>query len=310
VLANVEAGNILGTLMKKYSRIIIFFCIVSVSLLSIFQDALSQTDTEIAVNRPDTSMSQGSHHSLFTGLGYGSNLIYLGSSISQDQQFEYSALTYGYRNALYATVSAVHLSNRSPFVAFYTGSISYSHVFNSWFDISASISRYQVTPSLADTLFNSFFYSDLTLGFDWKLLYTKISGGSLFSDENTGYLQVRNSRYFETPEFTKKRTYFSFDPYFSFLFGKLTEIRTTEGTSVSISPPYRKGGKYGNNSPATTISSSFGLMEIDFGIPVTFNFKKFAIEAEPGYILTLYDDPEYPGTRGFVLLVSGYLRIF
>lgn len=271
---------------------------------------LSQTDTEIAVNRPDTSLSEGSRHSLFTGLGYGSNLIYLGSTISQDQQFVYSGLTYVYKDALYATVSAVHLSNRSPFLAFYTGSISYNHVFNSWFDITASISRYQVAKSLADTLFSSFFYSDLTLGFDWKLIYTKISGGALYTEENLGYIQIRNSRYIQTPDFTKKKVNFSFDPYFSILFGPLTEIETSEGTIVRISPPYRKGGKYGQTSPVTTISTTFGLMEMDFGVPVSFNAGKFAIEIEPGYIMPLFDDPEYPGLKGFVFLISGYLRIF
>ena len=278
-------------------------------MLLTYQNTQSQPGTEIAVNQPDTSSSEGSHHSLFTGLGYGSNMIYLGSTISQDQPFGYSALTYGYRDALYATVSAVHLSNQTPFLAFYTGSLNYTHVFNSWFDISASISRYQVTPSLTDTLFNSFFYSDLTLGFDWKLIYTKVTGGVLFSDENSGYLQIRNSRYFETSEFTKKKVNISFDPYFSILFGPLTEVETDEGSIVKISPPYRKGGKYGQISPVTTISTTFSLMEMDFGMPVSFNTSKFAVEAEPGYILPLYDDPEYPGLKGFVFLLSGYFRI-
>jgi hypothetical protein len=295
--------------MRRYYKIV-SAGIISLYLLLTCQNALSQSGREITLNKPDTSASKGSHHSLFAGLGYGSNMIYLGSTISRDQPFGYSALTYGYRDALYATVSAVHLSDFTPFLAFYSGSLSYNHVFNSWFDISASISGYQVTPSLADSLFRSFFYCDLTLGFDWKLIYTKISGGVLFSDENSGYLQIRNSRYFETPEFTKKKVSISFDPYFSILFGPLREVETTEGSVVKLSPPYRKGGKYGQTAPVTIISTTFSLMEMDFGIPVSFNAAKFAVEVEPGYILPLYDNPEYPGLKGFVLLISGYLRIF
>jgi len=295
--------------MRRYYKII-SAGILSLSLLFSCEIILSQSGREITVNKPDTSTSKDSHHSLFAGLGYGNNMIYLGSTISQDQPFGYSALTYGYRDALYATVSAVHLSGYTPFLAFYSGSMSYNHVFNSWFDISASISRYQVTSSLSDSLFSSFFYSDLTLGFDWKLIYTKISGGVLFSDENSGYLQIRNSRYFETPEFTKKRVSISFDPYFSILFGPLREVLTTEGSTVRLSPPYKRGGKYGQTAPVTTISTTFSLMETDFGVPVSFNAAKFAVEVEPGYILPLYDDPEYPGLKGFVLLISGYLRIF
>jgi hypothetical protein len=51
-------------------------------------------------------------------------------------------------------------------------------------------------------------------------------------------------------------------------------------------------------------------MEIDLGIPVAFNAPKFTIEAEPGYILPMYDDPEFPGIKGFVFMVSGFFRIF
>jgi len=295
--------------MRRYCKIV-SAGIISLYLLLAFQNASSQSVREITSGKPDSSDAKGSHHSLFAGLGYGSNMIYLGSTISQDQPFGYSALSYGYRDALYATVSAVHLSDLTPFFAFYSGSLSYNHVFNSWFDISGSISRYQVTPSLADSLFDSFFYSDLTLGFDWKLIYTKLSGGIMFSDENSGYLQIRNSRYFETPEFTKKKVTISFDPYFSILFGPLREVITTEGSTVRLSPPYKKGGKYGQTSPVTTISTTFSLLEMDFGVPVSFNAAKFAVEVEPGYTLPLYDNPEYPGLKGFVLLISGYLRIF
>ena len=213
--------------MNRFNEII--YNIISVLfLLLIPLKTLSQTDTKISKTDPGSSGSRDSTHSLFAGLGYGNNFIYLGSTISQNQPYGYSSLTYGYKDELFATVSAVHLSDLTPFMAFYTGSINYSHVFNSWFDISTGISRYQISGSLADNLFNSFFYADLALGLDWKLIYTKISAGVLFSDETSGYLQIRNSRYFQTHEFTKKKAYFSFDPYFSLLCGSLTEIKTTK----------------------------------------------------------------------------------
>jgi hypothetical protein len=294
--------------MRRYytiisSGILCFFLILS------SQNIQSQSSNQITLNQPDTSASDGSPHSLFTGLGYGSNMVYLGSTISQDQPFGYSALTYGYRDALYATVSAVHLAERSPFLAFCSGSLSFNHTFNSWFDISASFSGYKAAPSLADTLFNKFLYGDLTLGFDWRLIYTKITGGILYSDEINGYFQIRNSRYFETPEFTKNKVTLSFDPNFSILFGPLTKVETSDGRIITISPPYRKGGKWGNSTPVSIISTSFGLIELDFGLPVSFNASRFAIEAEPAYILPVYDDPEYPGLKGFVFLLSGYFRI-
>ena len=194
----------------------------------------SQTDTTISVTSTETPIVKGSPHSLYTGLGYGSNLIYLGSTLSQNQSYGYGTLSYGFKDAVFATVSAVNLTGLNEFPAFYIGSLSYSHTFNSWFDVSAGIYRYQFAKSLLDTLFSNFFYCDLTLGFDWKLLYSKISAGSLFSYGNQGYFQIRNSRYFQTPAFSKKKVFFSFDPYVNLLFGSLTRIETSTDTIITI----------------------------------------------------------------------------
>ncbi len=51
-------------------------------------------------------------------------------------------------------------------------------------------------------------------------------------------------------------------------------------------------------------------MELDFGIPVTFNSGHLTIEAEPGYVIPLYDDLIYPGLKRFVFTLSAYFRIF
>jgi hypothetical protein len=295
--------------MNRYYEIIIR-SILSLALFIVPVKILSQTNKIIPDIARDTTDSEVSKHTLISGLGYGTNFIYLGSTISGNQPYEYASLIYGFKSELYASVSAVHLSSISPFLAFYSGTLSYSHVFNSWFDISASFSGYYVTTSLRDDLFNGFYYGDLTAGFDWQILYTKITGGILFSDEKNGYLQVRNSRYFQTPEFTTKKFYFSLDPYISVLLGTITKIETTEGNVIKVSPPYKKGGKYGQANPVNTISRSFGFMEADIGLPASFNSGKFTFEAEPGYILAGIKDPEYAGPKGFYFTMSAYFRIF
>jgi hypothetical protein len=281
----------------------------SMKMLLLNHYAFSQTDT-VTISMSSDSVTKVSKHALYAGLGYGNNMIYLGSTISQNNPYGYAALTYGYGNELFASVTSVHLGNYTPFMAFYAGTINYTHVFNSWFDISAGFSRYQVANSLADTLFSSFFYGDLTLGIDWKILYSKISIGGLFSEENRMFYQFRNSRYFQTPEFTKKDLYFSFDPYFNLLFGSLTTMETTSGTVVTLTPPFRKHGSEGQTTNTTKYSTKFGLMEADFGVPVSFNADRFTIEAEPGYIFPVYEDPDYPGLKGFVFSLSCYFKIF
>jgi hypothetical protein len=120
-----------------------------------------------------------------------------GSTISQNQSYSYGSISYGLGGEFYASISSVHLQGLDPFLSFHSGSLTYNHVFNSWFDISAGIYRYQVAPSLTETLFSNFTYGDLTLGFDWRLLYSKISAGALSNDDqhtlDSGTQDIRNS---------------------------------------------------------------------------------------------------------------------
>lgn len=271
--------------------------------------------SKIPLPAADTSKTESKtvRHSLYTGAGYGSNMIYLGSTISRNQSYSYGNITYGFRNQFYASVSAVHLSGTDPFLTFYIGALNYSHVINSWLDISAGIYRYQVPPSLADTLFSNFTYGDLTLGFDWKLLYSKLSVGGLFSEENQAYFQFRNSRYFQTPEFFKGKVNISFDPYANLLFGKLIKVETTAETSVFASSPGRKWKNKDTSHGSSNITSTsemFGIMEIDLGLPVAFNTDFMTIEAEVNYVLPLYNDPVYRSPKGFIFMLSGFFRIF
>lgn len=261
----------------------------------------------------------GKAGSFYAGGGYGSNMIYLGSTMSQDNPYGYASLSYGFHNKLFATVSAVHLSAADPLAAFYIGSLSYSHPFNNWFDISAGLYRYQVDPSLTDTLFGSFNYGDLTLGFDWNILYTKISAGALFSEESQGFYQIRNSRYFQTPEFFRGKANISLDPYVNLMFGTLTEVTSTDDTVLyySVSSPYRQWRNKGNgNPPGSTVNTTysynnkFGLLEIDLGLPIDFNTDFMTIGVEPSYVIPLYDDSYYPGAKGFVFSMSVIFRIF
>jgi hypothetical protein len=267
-------------------------------------------ESDITGTKTNSEADTSKTSSLYAGAGYGSNMIYLGSTISGNQPFGYASLIYGLNNDLSIAVSANHLAGTEPFMAFYTGSVNYSHVFNSWFDIAAGIYRYQVTPSLTDSVFSSFTFTDITLGFDWKLLYTKISAGGLFTDKDEIYLQIRNSRYFQTPGFTSKSFYFSFDPYVNLLFGTLVRYETTYGTVIDRSPPFSRGksNRY-NVISYTSAKRTFNIMEVDFGLPVAFNADRFTVEAEAFYMLPAYNDEDFPGPKGLIFLLSAYFRI-
>lgn len=294
-------------ILPKYILKVIFF---SLCLLPLYISAQTGNKS-LQISDTLKTKSKGSSHALYAGAGYGSNMICLGSTISQDQPYSYGSLSYGFRNELYATVSAVHLSELTPYMAFYIGSLNYGHAFNKWFDISAGVYRYQVIPSLSDTLFSSFTYCDLTLGFDWKIIYTKISASGLFSEENQAYFQFRNSKYFQTQEFLKGKANISFDPYVNLLFGTLVDVETSTETNVVVSSPGRKWkNKKQGTTTYTSYSKRFGLMEADFGIPIAFNTDFMTVEVEPSYIIPFYDDTYFSGTKGFIFQVSLFFRIF
>jgi hypothetical protein len=275
----------------------------------IFQaQAQTPVDTASVTGSPGTA-GKAEDHSFFAGAGYGSNMIYLGTTMSQDHSFVYSSLTYGFRDQLYLSAVGYNINDFSPFLAFYSIGINYNHTFNSWFDISLSLSQYNVAESLRDTLFNNFIYADVTAGFDWKILYSKVSLGGLISDGSQFYLQTRHSRYFETPSFAGDKAYFSFDPYINLLFGNIAHIETIEGTTTTLSPGYRPW-KRSSQASYTNYTETFGLMEIDFGLPIDFNYCFFTLEIEPGYVLPMYSDTGTTGMKGFLFLVSAFFRIF
>ena len=279
-------------------------------LFSLSLNAQEDTISVIQAQDQESVEEPVSPHSLYTSVGLGNNMVYMGSLISQDKPYYFGSLTYGFKEKLYASVSSFHLAAYDQFLAFNTFSLNFSHTFNSWFDISLSLSRYQVNNELTDTLFNSFLYGDLTLGLDWRILYSKLSAGGIFSESSGAYFQLRNSRYFETSMFLNGKANISFDPYVNMLFGTLTETTTSSGTTIGITQPFSSKKTSGRNSTGTTTREFFSLMEIDLGIPVAFNMGKVTIEAEPGFILPLYSETDPNNPKGFSFLLSCYLRIF
>jgi len=296
-------------------RFIIRFCaagcilMLQTALLSLNAQPASGSEAS-ADTTSGTAVSQP--HSLYTGTGYGSNMLYLGTTMSQDNGFGYASASYGFRDKLYLTATGYTIGNFKPFTAFYSLGLSFNHAFNSWFDISTGLSRYNVAASLRDTLFSNFTYADATLGLDWRILYSKLSVGGLFAGGSQFYLQTRHSRYFETPSFAGDKAFFSFDPYVNILFGNMVTIETTGGgTETSVSPGYRPWRKYSQSTtPGTYYNETFGLMEINFGVPVAFSYDFFTLEVEPGYVIPLYSDTGSSGTKGFLFMASIFFRIF
>ena len=295
----------------KIFRTVTIGCIL---IMQTFMTAMTAQDASLPASpaeTPDTTAVRKTH-SFYAGTGYGNNLLYLGTTMSQDHGFGYASASYGLADKLYLSATGYTINGFSPFTAFYSLGISFNHAFNSWFDISTGLSHYTVAQSLRDTLFSNFTYGDATLGFDWRILYSRISVGGLFAGGGQFYLQTRHSRYFETPSFAREKAFFSFDPYVNVLFGKMATIETTGGTTeTSVSPGYRPWRQNTQGTtPGTVYSEDFGLMEINFGIPVAFSYDFFTLEIEPGYVIPFYSEEGSSGTKGFLMLASLFFRIF
>jgi hypothetical protein len=292
----------------KQNQIIIIMALIFALPSAAFcqADTLSmQTNNTSGKDKPSPDI-----HALYAGIGAGSNMIYLGTSISNNKPFYAASATYGYRNSLFVSASASHLYETTPYFAFYNLAINYSHTFNKWFDISADIAGYKTAEPLQDSLFSDFAYLNLATGFDWKLLYTRISFSGIISEENGFFLQVSNSRYFETPEFFNGKGLVYFNPDIDILFGNLISIETVSGSNkYGNAPPFSNAKKKPANSNET-VKEKFGLIDFMFSIPVTFSYGRFSLEAEASYLLPVYSDPYYPDPKGFTFYLNALVKIF
>jgi hypothetical protein len=295
------------------------FLVISVAIFASFSQIVSAqsnlTVTSQEKDIPETENSE-SLHSIYSGLGFGNNMIYLGSNVSQDKPFLYTSIVYGYKNKFFASVSVNHLTAYEPLLSFTSFTLNYNYDFNTWFDISAGLSRYQVNKELTDTLFSSFIYGYLTLGFDWKVLYTQVNAGGVFSEGSGAFFSLRNSRYIKTSDLAGGKAYFYFDPYVNLLFGNLTRTTTADGTSTGVTPPFKpgagstSGGSGGGSGSGVTTTTFFSLMEVDLGLPAGFTFGKLTLEADPGYIIPTFSDTGTTDPKGFTLFFNIFYKIF
>jgi hypothetical protein len=90
----------------KQPGVIFYLFFITMMLLMYESGAIARSGSSMALTTNDTLASENSSspHSLFTGLGYRSNMMYLGSTISHDKPFGYSSLTYGLHNQLFLIV--------------------------------------------------------------------------------------------------------------------------------------------------------------------------------------------------------------
>lgn len=244
------------------------------------------------------STRQTARHALYGGLGFGSDMTYSGYSLSGTQPYYSADLLYSYNRTWTAAFMAYHLAGTQPTIAFYDFSLGYRKTFNSWWDVSASLAAYFTAKELKDQYFSDFAYLSVSGGFDWRILYTRAVFSTILDDSNTRYFQLKNSRYFSTRDFWKDKAYIDFNPTANLLWGKQYTITDTYTEETEAGPV-----------DYYTYGTSFGLLDAELSLPVSFNYNQFTLEVEPLYNIPVYKDPDFPAREGLLLFINLYFKI-
>jgi hypothetical protein len=265
-----------------------------------FSNAYSQEDLI------DTTEYKQKAHQFFAGTGYGSNLIYYGTSVSGNQPFFSGELLYSWEGGIWAGVGFFHLPEEQPFISFLDLSAGYTHIFNKVFDVGASISQYHGSQTLENTLYSDYTFLSGSLGIDWIVLYTSLSPGWLLAEENSFYFLVKNSHYIRTGNLGSKKSYLSFNPGLSLMFGSYAWMRQVRRIGAGSGPGF------GNpvNPIQTEIREDFRLLDLQFSIPVAFNSRRLSLEFEPAYFLNLIEDANGETEGRFFFTLGIYYQLF
>lgn len=254
----------------------------------------------------DTTEYKQKTHQLFAGTGYGSNLIYYGTSVSGNQPYFSGELLYSWKGGIWAGAGFFHLPGEQPFISFLDLSTGYTHIFNKVFDAGASISQFHGSQTLENTLYSDYTYLSGNLGIDWFVLYTSMSPGWLLAEDNSFYFLVKNSHYIRTGNLGNKLSYLSFNPGFSFMFGSYAWMSQVPRTGAGFGPGF------GNpiNPIQTEIREDFRLLDMQLSIPVAFYSGHFSLEAEPAYFINFIKDENGDTSRRFFFTLGIYYKIF
>lgn len=252
--------------------------------------------------KADSVVMENNTHGLVLGGSYGSNLRFSGIKLLENQSYLSTDLTYAYKNLITANVALYHLPGIQPAVAFYDFSLGISHTFNSWFDASLTLSRYNTAEQLKETFFDNSNYFSVAAGVDWLLLYSNVAYSTMLSSDSRHYLKIANSHYFQISQLWDGNGQLWIDPSFNFILSNYDEGKTA--LVKGNKPPQGGGGV-----PVVEYSKVFGLSELELSLPMALDFKNTTLEVNPYYSFVVKKDAIFPSSSGFCLLVNLYIKL-
>lgn len=294
----------------KYLMIVLFLQVSPAAAFTTINAAFQADTTQIQV--PETNPEPATpfyNHSIFLGTGFGNDLLYTGTTLTDNSPFLSADILYSYKGKLWTSATIYNLPDWGVKFPLLDASLGYNHVFNDYFDIAGSVSYYHSSGSVKEELYDSFSWFRLSGGFDWYWIYSKVTYGRILAEDSGSYLYFRNSRYFRTASWGKSKTYISVDPNINLLFGNSTQISAT--LRPGTGNPDRPGqGGLGRNPVNTDSSNQFNILQTEISVPVSLYIQNFTIDAEPLLLFPHNSNEDNPDMKGFYIFLNISYRIF
>ena len=229
--------------------------------------ASSPTDTTMAPKR-----------SFAAALSYGSNSTYFGRSQAMTFPYTAATLTYSAKSGLYGSVEFYNLLNTPTALDETDLTVGWNHDLGKTTDVALSYSHF-LFPANSElvkaSVSNAF---DVGLGQDWGAFYSRLSATYLFGSttgKGDGFLTLENSRYFETKHGFGQHDYFAVEPV----------VSIAAGTQSFTETALTKRNKGKGNVPVARSVRNFGLVDYEFGIPVSYYLGRLALSAGWRYVV-------------------------
>ena len=225
---------------------------------------------------PPADTTDVPRRSFAAALSYGSNSAYFGRS--QAVAFPYAAatLTYSAKSGLYGSVEFYNLLNTPTALDETDLTVGWNHALGKTTDVALSYSHF-IFPANSElvkaSVSNAF---DAGLGQDWGAFYSRLSATYLFGStprQGDGFLILENSRSFETKHGFGQHDYFAVEPV----------VSIAAGTQSFGETALTKRNK-GKGNVARSVRR-FGLVDYEFGIPVSYYVGKLELSAGWRYVI-------------------------
>ena len=220
-----------------------------------------------------------SRHGFTASLSYGSNSAYFGRT--QATAFPYAAtnLAYSATSGLFASVEFYNLLNTAPLLDETDVSGGWTGNFSKTVDASASYSRFVFATGselVKSSVNNSV---DAYVGKDWGPFYSRLNGSYLFgkSLSGDGFLTVESSRYVEYSSLFTAKDYISVEP----------QVSVAAGTQS-----FAEAGLTKRHGTRARSSSSFGIVDYELSVPLTYTLGKVALDAGWRYVVPVNLPPD------------------